>query len=85
MPTMRARRACSQFWKWTLTRASMTQAAQPTNQIHAVFLVIRVIGMIMLRREGYDRGTGAVLRACSTLIVRLTQEKYVVTTHIQHY
>jgi hypothetical protein len=29
----------------------MTQAAQPTNQIHAVFLVIRVIGMIMLRRE----------------------------------
>ena len=51
MATMRARRACSQFWKWTLTRASMTQAAQPTNQIHAVFLVIRVIGIIMLRRE----------------------------------
>ena len=36
-------------------------------------------------QRSYDRGTGAVQRACSTLIVRLTQEKYVVTTHIQHY
>jgi hypothetical protein len=51
MATMRARRAWSQFWKWTLTRASMIQAAKPRNQIHAVFLVIRVIGMIVLRRE----------------------------------
>ena len=67
MATMKARRACSQSWKWTLTKASISQAAKPRNQIHAVLPVIRIMGVNHAPERSYGRGTGAVPRHCSTL------------------
>src|SRR5258705_8076944 len=50
MATIRARRACIRLRMRRLRRASASQAAKPTNQIHAVFRII-----VMLQRRVASR------------------------------